>query len=89
MHTIKANGGRLVILHQRSFEEIHDRPHITRWVGHDHGEAIAMWAVYYLLGKQSRIRCNLHSTLREAIKQATRVAHMNMGATRYLTRRAA
>jgi hypothetical protein len=86
MHTIKANGGRLTILHQRSFEEIHDRPHITRWVGHDHGQPMAKWAVYYLLGRQSRIRCNLHDTLRGAIQQATRVAHMNMGATRCLQR---
>lgn len=82
MHTIKANGGRLVILHQRSFEEIHARPHITRWKGNDHGEPIAMWAVYYLLGKQSRIRCNLHSTLREAIKQARYVANVNKTARR-------
>lgn len=82
MHTIKANGGRLTILHQRSHEEIHARPHITRWVGHDHGQPLAMWAVYYLLGKQCRIRCNLHDTLREAVKQANYVAHVNLTARR-------
>jgi hypothetical protein len=86
MHTIKANGGRLTILHQRSFEEIHARPHITRWVGFYHGEATALWAVYYLLGKQSRIRCNLHETLPEAIKQVRYVDRMNVSAKRFITR---
>lgn len=86
MHTIKANGGRLTILHQRSFDEIHARPHITRWVGHDHGKPAAFWAVYYLLGKQSRIRCNLHDTLPQAIQQARHVDRMNATAKRFVTR---
>jgi hypothetical protein len=86
MHTIKANGGRLTILHQRSFEEIHAKPHVTRWVGHDHGGSIARWAVYYLIGRQSRIRCNLHNTLPEAIHQARRIDHINATVKRCLTR---
>ena len=87
MHTIKANGRLLLILHQRSFEEIHDKPHITRWKGRgDNGQSIRMWAVYYLLGQQSRIRCTLYTELKDAIKQATHVARMNEKATRFLTR---
>lgn len=84
MHTIKANGGRLVILHQRSHEEIHARPHITRrkgWGGPDQG-AYALWAVYYLMGKQARIRCTLYDTLQDAIRQANYVARVNTTARR-------
>jgi hypothetical protein len=90
MHSIKANGGHVTILHQRSFQEIHDRPHITRWKGWDSEtqQTIGRWAVYYLMGKQSRIRCNLYNTLGEAIGQARRVAMFNQHATRYLARAA-
>lgn len=85
MHTIKANGGRLTIMHQRSFEEILDRPHITRWkcAPKYPGQDTGMWAVYYLIGKQSRIRCNLHNTLAEAIAHARQIDRMNMGRPRF------
>jgi hypothetical protein len=78
MHTIKMNGGLFVVHHQRLWAEIHQRPHICGWKGRgDDGEPISMWAVYYLLGKQSRIRCNLHTHLRDAIKQARYVYESN------------
>lgn len=90
MHTIKANGGRLTIHHQRSHEEIQARPHITRWKGRDNDDKpIAMWAVYYLMGKQSRIRCNLHATLRGAIRQVNDIDRTNVTAIRNRIRRAA
>lgn len=85
MHTIKANGGRLLIQHQRSFEEIHDKPHIARWVGRDEGVVTQYWAVYYLMGKQSRIRCNIHATIRGAIEQVRHISRANATAKRYLT----
>ncbi len=88
MHTISVNGSRLVVYHQRTFEQIHDKPHIARWVGIDDGGApLDRWAVYYLLGRQSRVSCNLHETLAGAIRQVNYVAGVNARSPRFITRR--
>jgi len=63
MHRIKANGRYLLITYQRSGGDIKNKPHICKY-------SEDKWAIYYLLGKQSRIRCNIFNTLEEAIKQA-------------------
>jgi hypothetical protein len=77
MHTVKINGGQLKIWHQRSYVELHKKPHICVY---DHQ---GNWAVYYLRGKQSRIRCNIYTSLKDAIKQATQIYNYNQTARRY------
>jgi hypothetical protein len=85
MHTIKANGSFQLIYYQRSYNEIHRKPHICSWKGTEDGVPIRRWAVYYLMGKQSRIRCVLYAELKDAIEQARRVHEFNRNTRRFLT----
>lgn len=59
--------------HARSWQQIKDRPHIVRRLV----EGEYFFAIYYLRGRQSRIRCNYHRTLREAARQAREVSAYN------------
>lgn len=52
---VKIAGGHTWTPHVRTFDEIRAKPHIARSNG--------MWALYYLRGKQSRIRCVLFDRL--------------------------
>lgn len=52
---IRMAGGSVWTPHVRSREELRVKPHVARLNG--------MWALYYLLGKQTRIRCVLFERL--------------------------
>jgi hypothetical protein len=59
--------------HARSWQQIKDKPHVTRRVI----EGEYWFALFYLRGRQSRIRCTVYRTLREAAKQARAISAYN------------
>ncbi len=74
---VKLAGGSSWTPHVRTHDELRARPHIAK-----HNRS-GMWAVYSMVGKQSRMRCTLHPTLAEAYAQASRIYHYILRTQRY------
>lgn len=56
--------------HNRTWEQIRTKPHIYKYNSD-------LWAVDYLLGRQSRIRTLLYSRIQDAVKQVNYVSFKN------------